>query len=404
MSLLFLTIIPLALLMLLIVHAGCRYSTVRKAWQDAAKSLRVNYRLPKDSADPGRIEGCIDHVKVSVFVKRHDDLAGRRYTSYRVHFPRSLDLKLRLYRQGLQKQLADRFATQDILFGDDGFDNAFVIQGFDKERVCDYFTTTRRAACFALLQRYPVLLVNDHEIIVETEGVVANASGIVDSVRSLVETVHLLTPERPKPEPQEPLCTSSDDTVELVETTPAPEPIAIEEIPAPKPVLKRMPKPMPEPAPAPMPKPMPEPAPAPMPEPEPVVAAPVEEPASVVLEFCNALFGETLSSADVSRRIEELKGTDIEASARLLKVQHFSYDRHFGNEAGTRAVFELCQMDRKYGSRTPIKAVVCVDDSVGEQLRACAAGEKVTFHGVFLTADALRHELYLGDGSIDHAA
>ena len=156
-------------------------------WPDVAGELGLR------NVTPSGVSGQVNGVPVSV------GLAGQggRFLIYRVGYP-PLGLGLSVRTETSADRLAEAGAAAptmlplDITLGDDVFDEAFVVNGFDAAQVRAFFGPERRIAVVQLFQHLGDTRVTDSEIISRTHGT-APAAQIVATVHRLTTAAKVLS-------------------------------------------------------------------------------------------------------------------------------------------------------------------------------------------------------------------
>jgi hypothetical protein len=166
------------------------------AWNEAAGELGITFNTP------GRFSGYLMEgnvagyqVKVHTYTQRSGE-NSRTYTAFRVSFPGSLDLGIKLSRElKFFSGVAKFFGSQDITTGDLSFDETFVIKGLDAEAVNDFLNEDRRQQLAELHQQQKGMgiVVTDTDISVTTRGVVRKVEAITGQVANLTRVAFALS-------------------------------------------------------------------------------------------------------------------------------------------------------------------------------------------------------------------
>ena len=161
-------------------------------WRQAAEELGINFNTP--DLMEGNVAGY--QVKVHTYTQRSGE-NSQTYTDFRVSFPGSLDLGLKLSRElKFFSGVAKFFGSQDITTGDLSFDETFVIKGLDAEAVNDFLNDDRRQQLAELQQQQKGLIgivVTDTDISVTTTGVVRKVEAITGQVANLTRVAIALS-------------------------------------------------------------------------------------------------------------------------------------------------------------------------------------------------------------------
>jgi len=163
------------------------------AWTEASGELGI----PFDPASRYLMEGNVAgyQVKVYTYTQRSGE-SSQTYTAFRVSFPGSLDLGLKLSRElKFFSGVAKFFGAQDITTGDPSFDDTFVIKGLDAEAVNEFLTDDRRQQLTELHQQQKGMgiVVTDTDISITSRGVVRKAELLTGQVANLTRVAFALS-------------------------------------------------------------------------------------------------------------------------------------------------------------------------------------------------------------------
>ena len=164
-------------------------------WQAAAEELGISFTSAQRSAKPsmeGRVAGF--QVKVHAYTQSSGQHSAT-YTGFRVSFPGSLELGLKLSRElALVSGITKFFGAQDILTGDEVFDTTFVIKGTDPDDVITFLTDDIRRQLLELhqTQKGMGIVVTDVDISVTQSGVARDGDAIIALVTSLTHMAFVL--------------------------------------------------------------------------------------------------------------------------------------------------------------------------------------------------------------------
>ena len=172
-----------------------RHKKTVATWQAAAEELGISFTSPQRFAKPsmeGRVAGF--QVKVHAYTQSSGQHSAT-YTGFRVTFPGSLELGLKLSRElALVSGITKFFGAQDILTGDEVFDNTFVIKGTDPDDVITFLTDDIRYQLIELhqAQKGMGIVVTDVDISVTQSGVARDGDAIIALVTSLTHMAFVL--------------------------------------------------------------------------------------------------------------------------------------------------------------------------------------------------------------------
>ena len=131
------------------------------------------------------------------------------------------------------------------------------------------------------------------------------------------------------------------------------------------------------------------------------VTTPVETKSELeVGTVCDTLFAPENMSSEVTELFDKhYCGSSIRWSGTLTGVRTFTFDLVFGNEPGTRAVFEIHQVGGQSFSARPVQAVVQFPEDAEDLLRS-KVDSQLTFEGTLVSCDAFMRNLFVGGGKI----
>ena len=166
---------------------------INRAWQQAASQLGLRAH-PAAFLSSRKIDGTHNGYSIKVDTWSTGGKNSTTYTRYRVRFPEPLRLGLKLTRQHFFSGITKLFGAQDIEVGDDAFDDAVVVKGFDSGRVTAFLTPSRRLRIARLLTTHHACEIDDHEVHWSARGVESNAISLVANIRhTLHAAMHLAT-------------------------------------------------------------------------------------------------------------------------------------------------------------------------------------------------------------------
>jgi len=163
------------------------------AWTEASGELGITFDPASRYLMEGNVAGY--QVKVYTYTQRSGE-SSQTYTAFRVSFPGSLDLGLKLSRElKFFSGVAKFFGAQDITTGDPSFDDTFVIKGLDAEAVNEFLTDDRRQQLTELHQQQKGMgiVVTDTDISITSRGVVRKAELLTGQVANLTRVAFALS-------------------------------------------------------------------------------------------------------------------------------------------------------------------------------------------------------------------
>jgi hypothetical protein len=394
-----------------------------EAWAAAAKKLQLVFQ-PSQLFSRPRISGI--HNGCSVLVTTFSKSSGKHqttYTRYRVSYPKSLDMGLRLTRQGMLSGIGKLLGAQDIEVGEQGFDDAVVVKGRDPERVVQFLTPARRMRAARFLTLFQGAVIDDNRVQWERRHVERDPEKITKMIQRMTSlAIHMMEDRADDAAIDKAIEARQDgrmdDALEIVREVPDHQDSDAEdlrifegeillaagqgaaaaerfskvyEVEPEDEEAKKMAEQAAKKVEA-----MPEPV-----EPAAVEATAVETATDLdVKSVSETLFAPTNMSSETTDLFEKhFRGKSIRWSGKLTGVRTFTFDLVFGNEPGTRAVFEIHQVGSQSFSGRPVQAVVRFPTDAEDTLRSRMDSE-MTFEGTLVGCDAFMRNLFVGDGKI----
>lgn len=397
------------------ISAGIAQSKkTNEAWASVARKLQLVFQPGQLFSRP-RISGI--HRGCSVLVTTFSRGSGKSqttYTRFRVSYPQSLDLGLRLTKQGLLAGIGKMFGTQDIEVGDKGFDDAVVVKGRDPERVKKFLTQSRRMRAARFLTTYEGACIDDMKVEWERHHVERDANKVERMIERMTSLANHMMDDRAEDQTVDKAIEARqegrlDEALELIHTVPDEHDadardlhvfegeilLATGQGEAAAEAFTRVYQE----------------------EPEDEESEKMAEYASKLFEsvstpvdadggeldirtVCETLFAPTNMSSDTTELFEKnYRDRSVQWTGNLTGVRTFTFDLVFGNEPGTRAVFEIFQVGGQSFSARPVQAVVCFPVDAEDTLRSKIDSE-LTFEGTLLSCDAFMRNLFVGGGRL----
>jgi hypothetical protein len=384
-----------------------------EAWAAVARQLQLVFQSGQIFSRP-RISGI--HKGCSVLVTTFSKGSGKNqttYTRFRVSYPHSLDLGLRLTKQGMLSGIGKFFGTQDIEVGDEGFDDAVVVKGRDPERVKEFLTLSRRMRAARFLTTYQGSCIDDLNVEWERRHVERDSDKIVRMIERMASLANHMTDDRAEDKVIDRAIEARqegrlDEALQLIQEVPDEHDadardvhvfqgeilLATRQSQAAAEAFSQVYKEEPEDQES---LKMAEQA-AKQVEP---VTTPVEAKSELeVGTVCDTLFAPENMSSEVTELFDKhYCGSSIRWSGTLTGVRTFTFDLVFGNEPGTRAVFEIHQVGGQSFSARPVQAVVQFPEDAEDLLRS-KVDSQLTFEGTLVSCDAFMRNLFVGGGKI----
>jgi hypothetical protein len=384
-----------------------------EAWASAAKQLQLVFQ-PSQLFSRPRISGI--HNGCSVLVTTFSKGSGKNqttYTRFRVSYPHSLDLGLRLSRQGLLSGIGKFFGSQDIEVGDEGFDDAIVVKGRDPERVKDFLTLSRRMRAARFLTTYQGSCIDDLKVEWERRHVERDPNKIVRMIGRMASLANHMMEDLTEDETIDKALEARqegrlDEALELIQSVPDKHSADATDVhvfegevllttrqgEAAAQAFNRVHTEEPE-------------------DQEALKLAeqaskqterattPVETTGELDVHFvCETLFAPTNMSSDTTAAFDkDYRDSFVSWSGTLTSVRTFTFDLVFGNEPGVRAVLKIHEMGGKSFGGRPVQAVVRFPADAEADLRSRMDSE-VRFEGTLISCDAFMRNLFVGGGRI----
>lgn len=357
-----------------IIMSAHQSKQLDQAWSNVARKLGLSYQagsLMQERMLSGTLDGCV--LQVQTFT-RGSGKNAKKYTRYRVNYPRPLGIELTITRQGFMSGLTKALGAQDIEVGDANFDQLAMIKGPDPRAVVEFLTPERRGKISRAMAE-----LND----VEIDGVSVQAvyygresaeASLIQKIQRMVEFARSMAreagahhaPATPPPLRAEPML--ARPTSILTEST----------------------KPM---------------APPPLP---PVEVSPPSQPVTTVTEekressptaialdaeeIGQALFGQRLGLTEIEKTfVSQYKDRPVMGTGVLRSWAENSYDFVFGTGKFIKAMVEMPLEKSATNLHGTFQIVVKLPVSV----RATDHGQPYSFRGKLVKADALMRQLYV---------
>ena len=386
---------------------------MNEKWAEAARRLQLMFKPGKLFSRP-RISGI--HKDCSVLVTTFTRGSGKSrstYTRFRVSYPRSLDLGLRLTRQYMLFGIGKFFGAQDIEVGHEGFDDAVVVKGKDPQRVKEFLTPSRRMRAARFLTTYQGAVIDDTRVEWERSNVERDPEKIVRVLDRMASLANHMMDDRAEDATIDRAIVAReegrlDEALEIIHEVPDEHDadaldvrafegeilLATRQTQAAAEAFTRVYKE----------------------EPEDQEALKLAEQATRHLEpattpgeaqsdldvgsVCERLFDPANMSSETNELFDKhYHDSSIRWSGTLKSVRSYTFDLVFGNEPGARAVFEIHQVGGQSFSGRPVQAVVQFPADAEDTLRSKTTNQ-MTFEGTLVSCDAFMRNLFVGGGKI----
>jgi len=393
------------------------------AWAEAAAQLKFDYRsagIVGNRRMGGDLVG--NHVTVEMYTPEGKNL--QFHTRFRVKFKNPLGLGLKLSKEGFFSGVVKFFGGQDIEVGDLAFDRDIIVKGNMPDAVRHFLTRARRMRIHRAIMSFKDLTIDDSEILWRKKEKISSTPQLVDTTQRLAQLASCLTGDREEEKVLERAIQAKldgrlDEAIQVVREVPAVEnvepvearllesemlymagkrdearKIAVkvqEQVPEDEEV-RQWSEHVAEKS-----KPKPERTSEPDVEPTPV---PVTAGGPGCKEVCEAVFGEGRGSIDVNRAFEgTYQGKQVEWEGVLRSASAYNFDLLFGNKPGTKARIDIGEVERQFGVKSTVQAIVQLPPDAAETLSG-RSGETITFTGKLKSADRLMKNVYVEGGQV----
>ncbi len=394
-----------------------------EAWASVAKKLQLVFQPGQLFSRP-RISGI--HKGCSVLVTTYSRGSGKSqttYTRFRVSYPHSLDLGLRLTKQGMLSSICKMFGTQDIEVGDQAFDDAIVVKGRDPERVKEFLTLSRRMRAARFLTTYEGSCIDDLKVEWERRHVERDPDKIERMIERMASLANYMMDDRVEDRTVDKAIEARqdgrlDEALELIKAVPEEHEVDARDLrvfegeillatgqsDAAAAAFDKVYQEEPEDEEA---KKLAEQAVKKVDAASAPVASTAVEATAVeatgdldVKSVCDTLFAPTIMSSETTELFEKnYRDKSIRWTGKLTGVRTFTFDLVFGNEPGTRAVFEIHQVGSQSFTGRPVQAVVRFPSDAEDMLRS-NVDKELTFEGTLVSCDAFMRNLFVGGGKV----
>jgi hypothetical protein len=390
-----------------------------EAWKQAASELRINYNPGDFLTKPelyGKVRGC--RVKITTRTKNQGG-GSKKFTHYEVNYPQALRFGLSLTEQTAFSGLKKFLGAHDIEVGDPSFDDFVFVTSHDSARAREFLNPARRLYVRRMLSLYPGAEITDSWIRWDSKGLEDERSALVTNVKRMADfAVNMLGESaNQQKDPFESAAANSspvrpvDDLETVVTVTDQSEPPthvvdSIPSVPIPltigveantdettyTPRLDETHDDVEEPT-----------------ETDRITPAAVgvpQEKQSGSLSTSgldvNAVCHDLFCSGKISFQINEIfkqryEGLEIHWSGKLTRVDSYPFDLVFGNEPGTKAEFEVAEIEGDpFGSDT-VRAVVQLPAEAHDAMSP-RTGETIAFAGTLVRCDSFMRLLFVADG------
>ncbi len=424
---------------------------LNEEWMKAAGKLKLSFSKANGLLDAPRISGYFDEFPVKVYVelgKKGGNVVP--FTVYSISMPEKFDADgfLDKVESGVEDGI-DKFRTGHPLI-----DKLMSANGFDAKRVKALIERGREELVERFVKSYPGLIITDNEIRCKFDGVDENEGMIRTRLGHLIKLAKGLTggafdgkephdspisastldssseaapapalshatAENKRPAANQMPTVSSKPVANQVSTvsskpaasqTPTESHIPISSF---KPAASQMPtvskapsmSMAPSVSQAPSSSPpafsMPQ-SPKPKEEAAPAAAQAPEPPSSQDLSagaLAKALFSSSMPGQAEKQLFEGVKGKAVSWTGTLKSSNEYGVDFDFGGGEGTKAVFEVCEIEGAFSMKTKVKAVLQLPKGAGSELKG-RNGQTVSFSGKLLKFESFAKEIYLTGGSL----
>ena len=358
-------------------------------WSRAAEKLGLT--LSSETSGYHDLTGTLDDCKISVEVMEAND--DSMMTVYRVAFPANLELGLLLARDE-PAVLKIMFKGRKRLFAEKYFPKLFnadlAFSANDESEAARYLNELRRRALMNLFKNFPAVIVTDSFILVRTNGVEFDPNRIIASVgkvltvcKTIADAPHQYEDVQPDLEYEKEVEAEAEELLHAIE-----EAELVEE---PKVQIRQEKfsekdddaekfyvdfKPREDK------------------KEEDDDEIEYDDPQPVI----SKLFQNAFPSQAEKDYFASIKGESVTWYGTLKSAYEYRSDFVFGNSPGVRAVFDICEMEEKFG-KTTIKAVVAFPPESFDTLRS-GTRKSFVFTGNLEKFESFAKEIYMKNGEL----
>ena len=385
---------------------------MNEAWEKAGKELKLTFQPGRMFSSPvlsGRFKGF--PVLINTYTRKRGN-HRITYTRYRLNYPNTLDLGLKLTRQGLFHGIGKFFGAEDIEVGDKGFDDSVIVKGHDPKKVIEFLTPSRRLKIARFLSTHKEATIEDTKIEWSRQHVERNEDKIVRMVKRMASLAAHLSEQPTEDETVDKALEARQegrlsDALNLVRGVPAKEDPDVQELhifegevllasgnkQEAAIILEEVAQEVPE-------------------DDETSALAALAANPSVptpeasqtdsnldVAEVCNALFDPNMMSSETTELFEKkFHGSRVQWTGTVTSVRSYTFDLVFGNDPGIRAVVEIHEVGESFGKRA-VQAVIQFPINMENDLELLVDKE-LTFEGKLISCDAFMRNLFVAEGKI----
>lgn len=354
-----------------IIMSAHQSKQLDQAWSNVARKLGLSYQagsMMQERMLSGTLDGCVLHVQT---ITRGSGKNAKKYTRYRVSYPRPLGIQFTITRQGFMSGLTKALGAQDIEVGDPHFDQLAMIKGSDPPAVVEFLTPERRGKIARAMAELNDVEIDGATIQAVYYGRESAEAILIQKIQRMVEFARSMVREAG------------------VKHSPAgPPPLRAEPLLArPQTILGQ----------ASAPPPLPQVETTPLPEPTPVIVeetVPLRQPDQTAdaAEIGQALFGHRIGLTEIDKTFAALyKDRPVMGTGVLRSWAENSYDFVFGTGKFIKATVEVPLEKSASNLHGSFQVLVKLPVSV----RATDHGQPYSFRGKLVKADALMRQLYV---------
>ena len=395
---------------------------VADAWGEAASQLRIRHSAGDFLSKPelyGKVRDC--RVKITTRNK-HQGNHSTRYTCYEVSYPRALPFGLNVKEQTAFSGIKRFLGGQDIEVGDPTFDDFVVVESHDSIQARGFLNPARRLYVRRILSLHSGAEITDSQVKWDSKGVEKDPSDLVSNVKRMVDFAVNMTSDSAELQ-EEPVDTPFADSnpkrlhddMEAVFTVgdqSEPQTYVVDSIPEPPDLVNiEVEERQFEPdlttgfgqmqqdiedlletdtvAPA-------------------IIDVPQEDRVELpptssmdVHDVCDNLFGSDRISFQIHETFKQnYEGLEVQWTGKLTRVDSYPFDLVFGNDPGTKAEFEVAELEGETVGSQTVKAMVQLPTDAHEALSK-RTGDTIAFTGILVKCDSFMRMLFVGGGSTE---
>ena len=154
-------------------------------WKTFARQINAKYSLSDEGTSQvtGSYKNYQFDLKI-VFIQAAPKV-NLFLTHFDLYLPFPVDVKFKIYREGIIQKLSKLFGTRDIIFGDRSFDRRYIVEGTHEEKIKSIITPKIRATIIELGEI--MLILDGKKLTYEQSGKIIEIERLYKVLDLLVE-------------------------------------------------------------------------------------------------------------------------------------------------------------------------------------------------------------------------